>query len=195
VATDADVWEDTIERLFKQLSEVPTCWEDRQREMVDPEALALCMLRVSSVLALGVDETRHTFTGAAAPDPDTFPAQTGNRRPVLTVTVDSWDNDAKRRARHILERIRTRLRRPSSRALLNDIDTSLSGITAIVATGRIEDNREYARASMDVMLNTIVDDPDHAFGSIKNIEVSGTIKDVDDSVVANPAFTIVLPDP
>jgi hypothetical protein len=169
MATDADVWEDSIERLFLQLSEVPTCWEDRERLMVDPEALALCMLRISSVAALGVDETRYTYTGDAAPASDTFPAQVGNRRPVLTVKVDAWSNDAKRRSRHILERIRTRLRRPSSRALLNQIDSSLVSITAIVASGRIEDNREYARAAMDVMLNAIVDDPDQAFGSIKTI--------------------------
>jgi hypothetical protein len=195
MTVQADVWEDTIERLFGQLSELPTCWEDRERPALGPGADGICLLRVTSVPALGVDETRYTFTDDAAPAPDVFPEQTGNRTPVLSVKVDSYDNNARTRARAILERIRTRLRRPSSRAALAKIDTSIATIGTVFAVGRVEDNREYSRAAMDVVLNAAICDADVPFGSIKTIEVSGEITDAADVVVGTPAFTITLPDP
>lgn len=192
MTVDAEQWEDRIEKLIEHLAEMPTCWADRERPIVDSDAIVL--ISVTTDETLGTGERRYGVVEGdpAIPEPNLTVCETQDSVATLLVQVDSWDNDAKARARAICKRIRSRIRRASSELSLDQIATSLASIGPIIAVGRIEDNRQYSRASFEMRLNVAVSDVDEPIHSIETVEVSGTIKDVAGDVKGMPAFTIDL---
>ncbi len=194
-AIDPDVWDDTIVRLIEQISELPTCWRDEPRPMTDPITAAMVLLHVPSSVHLGVDETRIEVDEtklSSDPPEEMKPTQCGLRRTVLQCQVDAYDQDAKRRSRHFLERIRTRIRRPSSLATLGNLETSLITITPVVVLEYIRDNRAYSRATMDILLQHTVIEPDQPFGRIASFGGAGEFQDAAGDVVRTLDYTIQL---
>lgn len=192
---DPSVWDYTMVQLFAQLAELPCVWRDQERPFVDAYQNALVLLSVSSVSAIGIDERRIELDAAklaSVPPAELEPTQTGLRRVVLQVQVDAYDQDARNRARFFLERIRTRLRRPSSESALDGIETGLIDIAPIVVIGNVVDGRVYSRATMDVNLHVSVNERDQAFGRIASMAGTGEYTDHAGIVVKTEPFTLQL---
>lgn len=201
MATDADVWEDTLEKLFERISEIPTYWRDKPRpfEFVDAgEGAAVCLLEVVDDAGVGVDEYRIEIDGtqlASSPPVEVEPCAVGLRTTRLQVLVETWDQDAKRRARHFLERIRRRIRLPSTLATLRKIDTAHIRTERAILSARLQDNRDFSTGAMSILLHTISVEPDKPFGRIDQVDLEGTLTGPDGSPAATSTLTIDLPDP
>lgn len=109
---------------------------------------ALVYLSATQSTAQGTDEFRSTW------DDDTkilTTEQGGRRRVLFRVKVLSYDVNGL--AATIIETIRMRLRRPSSRAALNAMDLSLIDCVAIDELAAEKDGRSVMWGTMDVRLN------------------------------------------
>lgn len=196
MATNHETWEDGLVLLFTEIGELPTCWRDQERAILTPDQEGECLLKVTNDASVGVDETRYVYNAGGLPSlQEIEPSQVGHRRTTLQVQVETYDQDAERRARHYLDRIRTRIRRRTSIDRLQVLDTSIISVGPIFVVDRTSDGRRFSLATMDIQLHTIVDERDIAAGSIDQIEMTGTFKDPAGNTVRTYAETIDLPDP
>lgn len=198
MATDAQTWEDGIQELFGQLSGLPTHWRDQERPFLAAADVGQCLLKVISERPLGVDETREALNLAeltSSPPVEIEPSQVGLRIVTLQVQIETFDQDADRRARFFTGRITTRIRRPSSRAALQVLDTSIIDIQAAVFVERVVDERAYSMGTMAIRLHTIVDERDKPFGRIDTISGTANLDNAGGSPAGIVTFTIDLPDP
>jgi len=167
-----------LEQLFASLAfgTLPAgfkaSWEGRPQGFIKtPESTSL-ELKVRSIQDIGEDETRKIITKVNGVDTDVY-AQLGNRRVILSVKVESYRNTNALWCFSTIERIRTRLRRPSSLAALDAINFALvnTGPSVPVPTARA--NREWSVASMDVTFGTRFEDAENAaFGWISTVIVT-----------------------
>lgn len=110
--------------------------------------------RLRGYAGRGIDEKRYTYSAGS---PGTMVnEQVGNRDVVLSLVVESWGLSAE--ASEVLDQIRTRLRRESSRDALLAINLALQTIDATIELPTTVDNRAVSVASMDIHLSGIVDD-------------------------------------
>lgn len=198
MATDAQTWEDGIQELFEVLSGLPTYWRDQERPFLSPTDRGQCLLKVIAERPLGVDETREPVNLAeltSSPPIEIEPSQVGLRIVTLQVQVETFDQDADRRARFFLGQITTRIRRASSRATLRTLDTSIITIEPAVLVERIVDERAYSLGTMSIRFHTIVDERDQPFGRIDTVSGAGTVQNAGGSAAGAITFTLDLPDP
>lgn len=194
--TTPQVWKEGLERLFDSIGGgLPVCWKDDPRpDLAD----GVILLKVLADLSQGVDEYRvahDSSLNSSSPPKECQPTSCGSALVTLQVQVETFSQDANDQARTFQRKIRQRLRWPSSREALATIETSLVDILTIPVVDKLEDNRHYSLATMDVRLNTIQVENDKAFGRIDTIEITPTITDDGGNVVPTALFTIDLPDP
>jgi hypothetical protein len=196
LTTSPQMWEDGLERLFEKIGDgLPVCWKEQERPYA-PDGIIL--LRVIGDLSLGTDNYRmdiDTSLLTSSPPTEIQPTSNGNAVVTLQVQVETFDQHASGRARTFLRKIRQRLRLPSSIAHLKTIETSLAEILTVPVVDKLEDNRQYSLATMDVRLNTIQVENDVPFGRIDSIAIQPTLADEVGGAITTPPFTIDLPDP
>lgn len=194
--TTPDIWEDGIARLFEKIGEpLPVLWKEQARPYL-PDGVIL--LKAIADVSQGVDEYRITLDAskaASAPPEECEPLSCGMAAVTLQVQVETFDQDASGRARTMLRRLRQRLRWPSSLEALRTIETSLIDVLVMPVIDKLQDNRQYSLATMDVRLNTIQIEPDKPFGRIDTIAVQPMLTDQAGGAISTPPFTIDLPDP
>lgn len=196
MTTDAQTWEDNLQRLFEKLSELTTIWRDQERPFTDDPGL--CLLKITNDTSVGTDETRialNTSEVTSSPPIEIEPTQVGLRTVTLQVQIETYDQDATQRPMFFLKRIRSRLWRPSTLLAFREIDTSLINTLPITSVGRIIDGRAYSLATMDTRLHTVDVEPDQPFGRIDKIAIQPTVTDDGGNPIAAAPFTIDLPDP
>jgi hypothetical protein len=133
---------------------------------------------------IGVDDRKWEnldTNGAVTTDPaaaDTVRAtQYGMREGVLQITA--WSNDQRidKSARFYLERLRTRLRMPSSLDALRAMGLAIVTIEKTVPLDLTEDGRVMSQASLDVRVGYGVTEADAAVPFIERYRLSADVRD------------------
>lgn len=164
--------------LFEDLSELP---QGRVLREGDPEPFGshpttLIYLYPSTVSVNGTDESRATYDDI---DDVNVTEQCGVRRVTLRVKVLAYDVNAMEAS--LMETIRSRLYRKSSKAALRAVNLALIGVEAITSQDRADDGRNVMWGSMDVMLAWAVSETDTTAegGIVETVnttnEVPGTV--------------------
>jgi hypothetical protein len=153
--------------LLGLASNDPVLFENEPRVMFNR---VLVLLSWVSGAGVGVDETRYEDSGATAPAANMVPVLTGARVAVLQVAVETLSQapDAPN-ARALCERLRDRLRRPSSLAALKAANLGLIDAQVITVADAKRDQRFNARAVVEVRFNATSFDRD-ADGAVSSIE-------------------------
>lgn len=164
-------------------------WDGRKKTFVHPKIKQSLFLEVTSCVGVGEDETRYEFDD----DPDVNAlavTQTGNRRFVLQVRSEVFENTDSLWCMETLERIRTRLYRPSSIEALLDVEVALIRIEKSVKVPAQQDQRALSAGVMDIVFAAAVNDVDPVpVGWIERIQLTSDFKDGAESLESPPNVT------
>lgn len=149
--------------LFEALMGISCNWRDQAVPFVDgPQAF----LDVLAPAAVGVDDLRWSEVGVDAEDPtlpDTIQAtMVGNREMTIQVTVWNDRQPLDVSARYYLERLRTRLRFPSTLEAMRALGLAQVRTEAMIDLDPTEDGRVMSQTSMDLRLAYVVAETDDA---------------------------------
>jgi hypothetical protein len=157
-------------------------WQARTQKYTNSEAKTDLILMVRSIQDIGEDETEQVTV-----QNDVRQAQSGNRRVILEVRVESYKANDTHWCWATIERIRTRLRRPSSHQALEAINWALVDTGPSVALPMNVRGAEWSAATMDVTFGTRFLDVDmSAFDWIERIELTSHISGVDGIELPQP---------
>ncbi len=160
-------------------------WREGQRGAIHDKQLCAVMLKVTSVVGIGEDETRRDFVPEDSQDPADQEylgmlreVQTGQRKFNLQVEVhvpaqtdDFW-------AFAVTERIRTRIRRPSIIRQLSAVEVAFIRMTEAVKTSYTDSGRVVSAAVLNVTFGTVANDIDTTAGGwIEFVELTGHLQD------------------
>jgi hypothetical protein len=168
-------------------------WAHKSQKMVVPEVGMDLLLRVTSVVGVGEDETRKktvTITPTEGdPYPEVFETVVGHRKFVLEVRVESQvhEEEKNRWAMSMLDRIRTRMRRTHSVEALQRVNVALLKIGASNDVTFKADKRKINAAVMDMTFYAAFCDEDPvAIGWFEKIKLTARIRGVDDELLDSP---------
>ncbi len=184
-----DIWEDNMERIFEQISELDADWRDQPRDAVGPREISRVFLKVTNDTNVGLPEYVITDDENCNVDIKQLKLLT------LQVQVESTNMDASHRARASMERIRLRLYRPSTLAAFRVIESSLIDVAPTIVVDTTQDNRALSVATADLRMHRIDQEPDVAFGRIDKIAIAGKVLNALGATVATSSLVIDLPDP
>lgn len=154
--------------LIGRLLELPCDWRKRPRTM---KVGASAQLDIIAEGAIGVDDRKWVDQSSG----DVSARVTGQRVMTLQVTVWAAVQPLARSARRYLERLRLRLRFPSTLDALAALELALVDTEALVQLDPAEDGRTVSQASLDVRLAYALDDDDEPIPTIERAEVAGRI--------------------
>jgi hypothetical protein len=192
---EANLWENAMERMFAELSELPAFWRDQPRDFVGPDQDGFVTLFVAEDVVVGVPETRIETPSGAAAGAEIEPTIAELHRLTLQVQVETYDNQARSRGRFFASRIRTRLRRESAQLAMAKVATSLIDVSPIISAAVPIDNRQTSASTMNVRLHTATVERDKAFGYIDIIRLVPDLTDEGGSPIVLSPIDINLPDP
>lgn len=158
--------------------------ENRAWIFCDDANQATVRFRLLSVVGLGVEELRggydedavipgDTYSGPGAPLGGYVWEVSGNRRLTFSVLVECARQDLT--AHLFAERIRTRLRLPSSMAALRALELGLNSIGASTDRPYEHDGREISYATFDVVFNAADSATDAPVTTIEEPEFAVTV--------------------
>lgn len=152
------------------------------------------LLKIRSIAPIGTEETRRITI-----DGQNYFAQYGQRRIIYEIRVEAFQNTDLTWAWNALERIRTRLSRPSSLEVLDSLNMALIETGTALDIPVTRDRRQWSVAAMDVTLGAaFLDIEDSPYNWIQNVEITSQIQDVDGILIQSPPnYTdlIETPDP
>jgi hypothetical protein len=161
-------------------------WQARTQKYTNESAKTDLILAVRSIQDIGVDETDQVETTIKG-QPATVYSQLGNRRVILEVRVESYKATDSHWCWATIERIRTRLRRPSSHQALEAINWALVDTGPSVALPMNVRGAEWSAASMDVVFGTRFEDVETtAFEWFERIALTSHVKDTDGTELPVP---------
>lgn len=192
---EANLWEDGIESLFSQMSELPTFWRDQARDAISPTDDGFVTLFITEDRTIGEPDTRLGCDLTKPQGQEFEPEITELHTLTLQVQVETYDNRARHRGRFFCNRVRTRLHRESSRVALAKIATSLIDVSPILSAAAEIDNRQSSASTMLVRLHAATIERDKPFGYIDIFRLQPTITDDGGNVVTTTTIDINLPDP
>ncbi len=155
--------------LIAALMEIPCDWRKQPRKMQQGAHASLDALAPT---ALGVDDVRWADVG----DPATGVQATvvGQRELTLQVSVWSPQQTLGSSARVYLERLRTRLRWPSTKETLRDLGLALVRIETVVDVDPVEDGRVRSMSTMDVRIAYGASETDAEIPYIEDARITST---------------------
>lgn len=163
---------------------------DRPRKLVSTQHKRTITLKVVSVIGLGDDEERRETvadgaTGADAPWAGKLRVTSvGHRRVTYQITCDALENTDTGWAWATIERIRTRLRRESSRQELRNVEAAISRIGAGVEANFKFEGRIVSRVLLELALNVWVSDiEDDPTGWVEFVIVDSEPSDLDGTLL------------
>lgn len=161
-------------------------WHGRPRPLIGDRIRYEITLRITSVAAIGPDETRHDEIVVSG-SPALRGTQYGHRRIVLRIEATSTTNTDDAHALHLIENVRTRLRRPSSLETLLAVGLSIVGTGATLDTTYRDGARYVPRATLDVtLLGTVADADPVPVGWIQYALATSHVKDTDGLELPSP---------
>jgi hypothetical protein len=170
-------------------------WNQAARKAVSDRYRFALYLHVLNVSGIGEDELRYDRDEATG---DVTEAVTGQRKVTLRIEAHVLDETDENSAFHIIERIRTRLRRLRSIEALDAVELSINTIGPALATSYKGTSRVVPRATMDVVLNAVANEDDPIpVGFIERVEWTSRVEDVDGVATSPPNVTneITPPEP
>ncbi len=192
---EANIWEDVIQELFRELAEIPAFWRDQPRPFVDAGQKGFVTLFVIEDTIVGVPETRLECDLTRPQGQEIEPTIAELHRIALQVQVETYDNQARQRGRFFANRIRTRLRREETLVALGRVETSLIDVSAITPLTTEIDNRVTSLATMTIRLHTATVEVGKRFGYIDVIRLVPALEDEAGNAVPLGSIDIDLPDP
>lgn len=168
-----DVFRDAARDATKDASNFAAEWSERPARFTDPRQGFSLRLRVTSVSELAEDETRYEDVGGVL-----TATQTGQRKFTLQVQAIVPANLDDLWAIGVLERARTRLRRPSTIDALLELDVALIRIGPSVPVAFKDGGRQFSSGTLEVFFGCTAseDDPIPA-GWIQYLVISSHLKD------------------
>ncbi|MFW6086145.1 MAG: phage neck terminator protein [Myxococcota bacterium] len=157
------------------------------RELEAPQTVApngvWCAYKIGATQGVGIDSTIYQLDEEREPGKQNVPEQRGNRRFTLEISVESTSQRGPWAARAFLERVRTRLRRPSSIKQLSAMNLGIISAEPLVNADRTSAERQMSKAVMDLHLNHTVreEDEDGATSVIETLEMSTAVEKPDGS--------------
>jgi hypothetical protein len=191
----ADVWEDVLEELFQELSELPTFWRDQPRPFVDADQDGFVTLFVTEDVVVGVPERRLVCNLAAPAGEEIEPTIAELHRLSLQVQVETYDNAAKQRGRFFASRLRTRLRTEAAELALARVETSLIDVSPIISAAVPIDNRQSSASTMTVRLHAATVERERPFGYIDVLRLVPDLEDEAGDPIPLASIDVDLPDP
>lgn len=150
-------------------------FKDDARANVVTKGTSVDLSWVSDV-GVGQDEIRYEEDDAAAiPDPNLTPVQMGNRLMVLQVGIETWDQRATVNAHTLANRLRGRVKLPSSLAALAAANVALVDIGGAINANYNSDGRIVSRRVIEIRLNATSTERGTTadqIGSIESVEVT-----------------------
>lgn len=154
----------------------------RSNKATSPTIQTEIFLRVRSITPIGAEETRKVRIDGA----DHF-AQYGQRRVIYELRVESLKNTDAAWAWSAMERIRTRLWRPSSLEVLAGLNMALLDTGTALDLPSVRDRREWSIAAMDVTFGAaFLDIEDAPYNWIQRVEITSQVSDVDAILLPSP---------
>jgi hypothetical protein len=150
-------------------------------------------IQVLNVVGSGDDEERREDVPAGATGQDApWAGQlrtriVGHRKVTYRLVCDALDNTDQAWAWATIERVRTRLRRSTSRDALGAANASLHSVGAALEANFRAEGRVHNRVLLDFALNVRIDDVDEAPTNwIEHVVLSSEVADVDGAVLPVP---------
>lgn len=161
--------------------------EGRTQRYTHPDAKTDLVLKLRSVGDIGEDETDQVDVGGQS-----HFAQLGNRRVIMEVRVETYKNTDANWAFTTIERIRTRLSRPSSHEALEVINFALVEVGPSVSLPMNVKGADWSAASFDVTFGTrFIDVETEPFNWIERVTITSHVQDPGgQELPAPPNFTI-----
>jgi hypothetical protein len=162
-------------------------WKEGQRSATHDVQRLSVLIKVTTVVGLGTDDTVYEEVPSDSTDPADAPylgqlraVQLGQRKFTLQVQAIVPEHTDAFWAIAATERIRTGLRRPSTIAALDDVDVAIIDILPAIKASFKDNGRVVSCASLDVIFGTSATDIDPIpVGWIETITYSSHISDVD----------------
>lgn len=170
-------------------------WNQAARKAISDKYRFALYLHVLNVSGIGEDELRYERNETTG---DVTEAVTGQRKFTLRIEAHVLDETDENSAFHVIERVRTRLRRSRSIEALDAVELSINTIGAALATSYKGTSRVVPRATMDVVLNAVANEDDPIpVGFIERIEWTSRIEDADGVATSPPNVTneVTPPEP
>jgi hypothetical protein len=152
-------------------------WQGRPHAVISDRYRYGVYLAITSVAPIGPDESRFE---EVVVDGQTMLRETiyGHRRIVLRVQADGIDNTDDRHPLHVIENIRTRLSRQSSRDALGALGLYVTTTGPALPTDYVDGGRRIPRATLDItMLGTSADSDPIPLGWIERVQMTSHIHD------------------
>jgi hypothetical protein len=152
------------------------------RELEAPQQMApnrvWCSYKIGTSQEVGRDFTVYDLDESLPSGEDNVPHQWAQRRFTLEISVESHNQTPGWAARNFLERVRTRLTRPSSLKALRALNVSILGHEPLANADRTNAERSMSKAVLDVHMGhaLIEADTSGATGVIETVEVESTFK-------------------
>ena len=123
-------------------------WED------EPETFSanplLGQLKIRNISSVGNDETRYIEDGTQPLGAELVPTQVGNRRMTVSFAVEAHQLTPAWSAHRFLDRVRSKLRLPSSTETFRGLGLGVLGVEAIQVVDGEVDGRRLGKAVLDV---------------------------------------------
>lgn len=161
IDTALEAWVRTLIGTDPSGTQVPVREASKPQKMT-PHGVE-CIYEVTTVRRVGRDWTTYAEDVALADGEDFVPEQHGLRQLVVSIAVESTNASPGWSARHFLDRVRLRLRRPSSLEALRAAELSLVREDAITDDVRATvGERRLSKAVLDLTLSAYESEVDSA---------------------------------
>lgn len=149
---------------------------------------SLVLMSWLSSVGVGIDTTSWEYDADAATALEEMtPSVTGERRAVLQVDVEVYDQRAGYDASHVAQRVVDRARAPSSLAALAVLNLGLAGVSDARRTDYPADGRMVARATVEVSINatSLYTDTAGQTAPIESVTIGATVTGSSGSALPN----------
>lgn len=168
--------------------------EGRTQRYTDGETKTDLVLSLRSVGPIGEDETDQVDADGEPLEEGDTPhfAQLGNRRVIIECRIETYKNTDANWAFATIERIRTRLNRPSSHAALEAFNFALVDTGPAVALPMQVKGANWSAAAMECTFGTrFMDVERETFNWIARVDITSRVQDTGgQELPAPPNFTI-----
>lgn len=155
-------------------------WKEAPRQFINPIQQGALTLKVTSCVGVGEDEIRREMREILVEGvvvTDLVEVVCGIRRFVLRVEAQATEHTDAVWAMQTLERIRTRLSRPSVLGELNAVDVAVVGVGTSTKASATIDKRVSSIGFLDVTMTTVVNEADDVpVGWIERVIVTSHVK-------------------
>lgn len=157
-------------------------WTEGKRGFISPQQAFVPLLKVTSVVPIGEDETRRELVAGQL-----IETQVGNRRFTLQVQVICPEHTDERWAMAAASRIQTRINRPRILTRLDAVGVAVYSIGAAKKASFKDGGRVVSCALIDIMMGTVVNDTDDIpAGWIQYAVLTGHLQDTSGAELPAP---------